>query len=40
MRLIGMVLLLLVVACDARFPWQDVDPWLDDLNELAEPRRS
>jgi hypothetical protein len=34
-RFIGTILLLLVVACDARLPWQDADPWLEELNELA-----
>jgi hypothetical protein len=34
-RIIWPVLVLLLVACDLRLPWQDADAWLDDLNELA-----
>jgi hypothetical protein len=34
-RFVWPVLLVLLVACDVRLPWQDADPWLDDLNELA-----
>jgi len=34
-RLSWLALVLLLVACDLRLPWQDADPWLDELNELA-----
>jgi hypothetical protein len=34
-RVLWLAVLLLLVACDLHLPWQDADPWLDDLNELA-----
>lgn len=35
MRMIWSALLLLIIACDARVPWVDADPWQEDLNEQA-----
>ncbi|HLH26498.1 MAG TPA: hypothetical protein VK066_28590 [Chloroflexota bacterium] len=35
MRVVWLLLALLLTACSVRGPWQDGDPWLDDLNEMA-----